>query len=99
MLQELARSRACDAVLLDLHMPGMSGVETARAIRRLDTSRGRVPILAITAHASAAMSEEALAAGIGAILLKPVELEGLYEALAALMGVPAPDRPEAAAAR
>jgi CheY-like chemotaxis protein len=58
-----------------------------------------VPILAITAYASAELMAAAQAAGVGDFMLKPVEPEVLYRKLAALMGVSAPATTTVAAAQ
>ncbi|HTK76624.1 MAG TPA: response regulator, partial [Gemmataceae bacterium] len=57
---ELVRRNAYDVALLDLKMPGMSGLEVCRSIRRL---RASTVALIVTAYASQATEEEALQAG------------------------------------
>ncbi len=63
-----------DLVLMDLQMPGMDGVEAARAIRETD---GRTPLLALTAHAYPRDRERCVAAGMDDYLAKPVTPERL----------------------
>ena len=73
-----------DRILMDLHMPGMDGLEAARRIRANEAEIGmsRTPILALTANASAEDREACLAAGMDGFLVKPLDRERLAAALA-----------------
>jgi signal transduction histidine kinase/CheY-like chemotaxis protein len=73
-----------DRILMDLHMPGMDGLEAARRIRANEVELGapRTPILALTANASAEDRESCLAAGMDGFLVKPLDRERLAAALA-----------------
>lgn len=73
-----------DLILMDLRMPGMDGVSTARAIRRVERMRS-TPILTVTgALGEAGMEERCRTAGMDAVLAKPVTLEQLSQALESL---------------
>jgi CheY-like chemotaxis protein len=67
-------------VLMDLMMPDMDGYETIQAIRR-NPSRGRLPIVALTAKAMKGDRERSLEAGASDYLAKPVNTEQLLSAL------------------
>jgi PAS domain S-box-containing protein len=69
-----------DAILMDLQMPEMDGLEATGAIRAHPIAAG-VPIIAMTAHALASEKERCLAGGMNDHVAKPVEPEKLYEAL------------------
>ncbi len=74
-----------DRVLMDLHMPGMDGLEATRRIRSIEAENNapRTPILALTANASVEDRDACLAAGMDSFLVKPLDRERLAEALAA----------------
>jgi signal transduction histidine kinase/CheY-like chemotaxis protein len=76
-----------DIVLMDIHMPGMDGVEAAQAIRALEAAedRPRTPIVAVTANALAHQVEGYLAAGMDGHVAKPIEVTKLYAAIEAAM--------------
>jgi two-component system CAI-1 autoinducer sensor kinase/phosphatase CqsS len=75
-----------DAILLDINMPGMTGLETAQAIRDSSMECRNVPIIALTAHSDPATVAAAEAAGMNAFLTKPVDAFVLYEKLRQLAG-------------
>jgi CheY-like chemotaxis protein len=75
---DLFRREAFDIVLMDVQMPGMSGLEAMRAIRAEEAgTRNHVAIVAVTAHALAGDAEQCLAAGADAYLRKPIRLAEL----------------------
>jgi CheY-like chemotaxis protein/HPt (histidine-containing phosphotransfer) domain-containing protein len=71
-----------DFVLMDLRMPEMDGFEAARRIRALGGERGRVPIIALTAHAFSDHIEECRRAGMSGHVSKPFTQATLLTALA-----------------
>ena len=72
-----------DRVLMDLHMPGMDGIEAARRIRAIEAEEGgaRTPIVALTANASDEDRDACLAAGMDGFLIKPFDRDRLAAAL------------------
>jgi len=79
-----AGGRPFAAILMDLHMPGLDGITAAAAIREFEhsTGRRRAKILALTADVQSETRTRAFAAGIDAIVEKPMAPETLRRALA-----------------
>jgi FixJ family two-component response regulator len=77
-----AVSRRPDCVLLDLHMPNMSGQQVLAQIRRMV---GRPPVVVITAHDTPETREQCLAAGAAAYLRKPLDDRLLLNAISAAL--------------
>lgn len=95
ILTEIARARArdvLDLLVMDVRMPGASGLEIARAIRN---AAWRTPILLITAFPDGELLDEASRLGAG-VLAKPFSLESL--SVAALAQLTAGGWPAAHAA-
>ena len=74
-------ARDFDIVLMDVSMPEVDGLEATRRIRALNGARGRVPIVALTAHAFTAQIEECHQAGMDGHLAKPFTMAQLVVAL------------------
>ena len=75
-----------DAILMDIRMPEMDGLEAAAAIRALDRPDARtIPIIALTANAFDEDVQRSLQVGMNAHLSKPVESEHLYQTLEELI--------------
>ncbi len=75
-----------DAILMDMRMPEMDGLEAARRIRSMDRADAKsVPIIALTANAFDEDVQRSMQAGLNAHLSKPVEPEALFETLESLM--------------
>ena len=75
-----------DAILMDIRMPVMDGLEAAAAIRALEREDAkRVPIVALTANAFDEDVQHSLQAGMNAHLAKPVESDHLYQTLGELV--------------
>jgi CheY-like chemotaxis protein len=70
-------------VLLDLHMPGMGGMDLLRAIREREAKESlhEVPVLILTADVLSSTREACLASGANGFLSKPVRPTELYDAL------------------
>jgi len=75
-----------DAILMDVRMPEMDGLEAASAIRALDrTDAKKIPIIALTANAFDEDVQRSLQVGMNAHLSKPVDPEHLYQTLEELI--------------
>lgn len=72
-----------DAVLMDVQMPVMDGLEATRRIRRLADAAAGTPVIAVTANASPAEVAACLAAGMDDVVTKPIDPTALLAALAA----------------
>ena len=71
-----------DAILMDMRMPEMDGLEATRAIRALDrTDAKEIPVIALTANAFDEDVQKSLQAGLNAHLSKPVEPDSLFATL------------------
>jgi len=79
-------SQDFDIVLMDRHMPNMSGLEATREIRKLAGSVAEIPILGITASAVESELEACLNAGMTEVITKPVNQRILVNALERLTG-------------
>ena len=75
-----------DAILMDVRMPEMDGLEAAAAIRALDRQDAKeIPIIALTANAFDEDVQRSLQVGMNAHLSKPVDPELLYQTLEELI--------------
>ena len=75
-----------DAVLMDMRMPEMDGLEATRRIRAMNRSDAKnIPIIALTANAFDEDVQRSMQAGLNAHLSKPVEPDILFETLEGLL--------------
>jgi CheY-like chemotaxis protein len=80
---EAYKKRRYAAVLMDVSLPIMDGLEAAKHIRHYEQTFGRqTPIIAVTAHTQPSDGERCLAVGMDEYLPKPVTLEALKRVLA-----------------
>jgi signal transduction histidine kinase/DNA-binding NarL/FixJ family response regulator len=83
----LAALGGFDVALVDLRLPGMDGVTVARRLRDLDA---RLPVVAVTANLMPEDQAACAAAGMVAVVAKPIDPRRLYVALATAIGPGAP---------
>lgn len=83
----LADGETIDLVMMDIRMPGMSGVETMRRLRRLGGAWARCPIVALTAHALEEEARALLDAGMQKVLTKPIDESALARVLENYLGL------------
>lgn len=73
-----------DLVLLDISMPGMSGIEVCQNIRA-NAETGDLPVIAYTAHAHIEDRRNFIASGFDEVLIKPVKLDMLASVVASVI--------------
>jgi FixJ family two-component response regulator len=78
------RAQVCDCLLLDVRMPGMSGLDLQR---RLATDDCPVPIVFMTAHYGEEVRSRAMAAGAVDVLSKPFTEQDLFNAIGKSLAV------------
>ena len=74
-----------DLILMDLSLPVLDGWEATRRLRS-DPLLGRTPVIALSAHASAADAQRALDAGCDAYVTKPIDEQVLLREISRLLG-------------
>ena len=74
------------AVLMDIRMPVMDGLEATRKIRAMQRADSAVPIIALSANAFEEDVREALQSGMNAYTAKPIDVWQLYETLHRFIG-------------
>ena len=70
-----------DVILMDIHMPGMGGIEAARAIRAIDGPAGQTPIIAVSTADDPNDQAHYLAQGLYAVVGKPITASRLFAAM------------------
>lgn len=80
---EKSKEGSFDAILMDIRMPVMDGIEATKQIRELERSdAGRVPIIAMTANAYEEDRKRTASVGMNAHLAKPIDPKQLFKTLA-----------------
>jgi len=85
------QSQPFDAVLMDVRMPGMDGLEATRRLRALPGPESRLPVIAVTASALPEEIAECKEAGMDTHVAKPVDRAVLLELLARITARPEPE--------
>lgn len=83
---EMVRRQCPDAAILDLELPGLSGLDLARRLR-CDERASAIPLIAMTGHSQRARIDEALAAGFNLVITKPCDPDRLSLEIRRLLGV------------
>jgi signal transduction histidine kinase/DNA-binding response OmpR family regulator len=84
---EAFQTGAFELVLMDIQMPGMDGFQATAAIReREKLTGGRIPIVAMTAHALVGDQERCLASGMDGYVSKPFRTSELFATLERMLG-------------
>jgi CheY-like chemotaxis protein len=84
-LAALQREPLPNVVLMDVYTPGMDGLTATRRIRALPGRAQGVPIIAVTADASADRAPDYLASGMNSVVTKPIDIDTLTGAIAACL--------------
>ncbi|OAJ54680.1 hybrid sensor histidine kinase/response regulator [Paraburkholderia ginsengiterrae] len=82
VLARLQEHGVIDAIVMDMNMPGMGGVETTASIRARTDAYATVPIIALTSQSDDDAVRACLAAGMNEVMIKPVHGGSLYICLA-----------------
>ncbi len=80
----LLADRRPRVILMDVQLPGMSGLELTRRLKADATTRG-IAVVAVTAYAARGDEERTLAAGCDEYVAKPVDIDALLQTIARLV--------------
>ena len=75
---KLARARKPDLILMDIQLPGMSGIEALKALRA-EPATAAIPVVAITASVMQQDRQQIMSAGFDGFIEKPINLRGLLD--------------------
>ncbi|MBY6194598.1 PAS domain S-box protein [Marinobacter hydrocarbonoclasticus] len=81
-----AESTSYSAILMDMRMPRLSGLEATQQIRSSSTHNSRIPIIALTANAEKSEIDRCLAEGMDDFVSKPFNIEGLSRTIEKHLG-------------
>jgi PAS domain S-box-containing protein len=84
---ELARERKPALIIMDINLPGISGLEAMRVLRSLESTEA-IPVIALSAAASERDKQRGLQAGFNAYLTKPVNVEAFISVVEKLLHKP-----------
>ena len=82
---ELLPNGKIDAIIMDINMPVMGGIEFLQELKKLP-SYAKIPVLVLTTQGEDALKEQARALGADAFMVKPFQKETLLETLGKIAG-------------
>ena len=82
----LALRAVPDAIVLDLNMPGGSGIEVLKRLRRSSKTKD-IPVVVVSGNSDSDVQQVAMELGVAKFFAKPVDLEQLAGALSGLLSV------------
>ncbi|MBZ0156489.1 MAG: response regulator [Alphaproteobacteria bacterium] len=87
---EILEKQHFDLILMDIQMPEMDGIEAARLIRSAVSPviNPRIPIIAMTAHATSGYRDQCLEAGMDAYIAKPINIKEVYRIIERFLSFP-----------
>jgi CheY-like chemotaxis protein len=88
---QMLEQRDYDIVLMDLRMPGMDGLTAIKLLRGREGRNRSVPIIVVTADTAPDLCDRCLAAGADEVIVKPVAMAALLEAVGRLSARDAED--------
>jgi len=83
---ELARKERPDIIILDINLPGISGIEALRSLKAFEETKN-TPSIAMTASATRKDLEEGLAAGFDTYMTKPIDVADFIRLIKKLLGI------------
>src|SRR5215471_15012186 len=86
---DLAREEQPDLILMDIRLPGISGFDVTRLLKE-DNQTKVIPIIAVTAFATAGDETRALESGCAAYITKPVNVDELLRTIGSFLSSAAP---------
>jgi CheY-like chemotaxis protein len=95
---DLVAARPFDVILMDIHMPGMSGIEALARLRAQPGPTRDIPVIALSADVNSRHPSEYRALGFFDFVPKPIMVSGLLEAIKGAAEPPAGARSAANAA-
>jgi len=75
---KIARERMPQLILMDIQLPGMSGIDAIKALRA-DPATAAIPVVAITASVMQQDRQQIMSAGFDGFIEKPINVRGLLE--------------------
>ncbi len=87
----LARERTPDLILMDIHLPGMSGLEALKVLRA-DGATAAVPVIAVTASVMQQDRKQITEAGFDAYVGKPINIKEFLDAVRSVLELKGPGR-------
>jgi CheY-like chemotaxis protein len=81
---QLARANLPDVILMDINLPGISGIEALKILRE-DSATARIPVVALSANAMPRDIEKGLLAGFFRYLTKPIKVDEFMNTLDAAL--------------
>jgi signal transduction histidine kinase/ActR/RegA family two-component response regulator len=83
---QLARAHMPDLILMDLHLPGMSGIEALKVLRA-DPATAAIPVIAVTASAMPRDIKVGMESGFFGYLTKPIDIEQFIKAIQSALAI------------
>ncbi|NIJ19046.1 CheY-like chemotaxis protein [Sphingomonas naasensis] len=78
---EMIENGSFNIILMDLRMPGMDGLTAIRQLRSRGCAKAELPVIVVTADTAVDLREQCLAAGADEVILKPVAMGALLNAM------------------